>query len=149
MAHVTKKEIVKQISERAELTQLKTKEIVQWTFDAIIDTLVTEGRIELRNFGVFEVKRRKPRRARNPRTNEPVEVEAKNVVTFQPGKVMEEKVRKMTNAPEPKRKPRRSSRPSDAERDGEEGPEVPVGVGATIGDTPGAETESEMPLKPR
>jgi nucleoid DNA-binding protein len=76
MAHETKKEIVKQISERAELTQHKTKEIVQWTFDAIIDTLVTEGRIELRNFGVFEVKRRKPRRARNPRTNEPVEVEA-------------------------------------------------------------------------
>jgi integration host factor subunit beta len=149
MAHVTKKEIVKQISERAELTQLKTKEIVQWTFDAIIDTLVTEGRIELRNFGVFEVKRRKPRRARNPRTNEPVEVEAKNVVTFQPGKVMEEKVRRMTNAPEPKRKPRRSSRPSDSERDGEEGPEVPVGVGATIHDTSGADTDSEMPLKPR
>src|SRR5688572_348662 len=150
MALVTKKEIVKQISERANLTQLKTKEIVQWTFDAIIDTLVTEGRIELRNFGVFEVKRRKPRRARNPRTNEPVEVEAKNVVTFQPGKVMEEKVRKMTNAPEAKRKPRRSSsRPSDAERDGEEGSEVPVGVGATIGDTSGADTDSEMPLKPR
>lgn len=92
---MTKKEIVKQISERANLTQLKTKEIVQMTFDAIIDTLVEEGRIELRNFGVFEVKQRKPRRARNPRTNEPVEVEAKSVVTFQPGKVMEERVRKV------------------------------------------------------
>ncbi|HET6572543.1 MAG TPA: HU family DNA-binding protein [Fimbriiglobus sp.] len=137
---MTKKEIVKQISERAELTQLKTKEIVQWTFDAIIETLVTEGRIELRNFGVFEVKRRKPRRARNPRTNEEVQVEAKNVVTFQPGKVMEEKVRRMTNAPEAKRKPRRSSRPSDSE----EGQAVPVGVGATLGDV-----ETEMPLKPR
>ena len=53
---VTKKEIVKIISERANLTQLKTKEIVQWTFDAIIDTLIEEGRIELRNFGVFEVR---------------------------------------------------------------------------------------------
>src|SRR6266498_1450697 len=112
IAHVTKKEIVKQISERAQLTQLKTKLIVQWTFDAIIETLVEEGRIELRNFGVFEVKRRKPRRARNPRTNEPVEVEAKNVVTFQPGKVMEEKVRKMAAAPEPKRKPRKAARPA-------------------------------------
>src|SRR5918994_3491769 len=138
MAHVTKKEIVKQISERAELTQLQTKEIVQWTFDAIVETLVSEGRIELRNFGVFEVKRRKPRRARNPRTNEPVEVEAKNVVTFQPGKVMEEKVRQMTNPPEPKRKPRKSSRPSDTDRDGEEGSEVPVGVGASIDGPPGA-----------
>jgi integration host factor subunit beta len=149
MAHVTKKEIVKQISERAELTQLKTKEIVQWTFDAIVETLVTEGRIELRNFGVFEVKRRKPRRARNPRTNEPVEVEAKNVVTFQPGKVMEEKVRQMTNAPEPKRKPRKPSRPPGTERDGEEGSEVPVGVGASINGTSGADSGSEMPLKPR
>src|SRR5262245_35733501 len=105
---VTKKEIVRRISERAELTQLKTKEIVQWTFDAIIDTLIKDGRIELRNFGVFEVKRRKARRARNPRTNEPVAVEAKNVVTFQPGKEMEERVRTMTVVAEPKRKPRRS-----------------------------------------
>jgi nucleoid DNA-binding protein len=90
---VTKKEIVKQISERAELTQLKTKEIVQWTFDAIIETLAEEGRIELRNFGVFEVRQRKARKARNPRTGEAVDVEPKNVVTFQPGKEMEEKVK--------------------------------------------------------
>ena len=56
---MTKKEIVKQISERIGLTQLKTKEIVQQTFDAIVETLIEVGRIELRNFGVFEVKRRK------------------------------------------------------------------------------------------
>ena len=108
---MTKKEIVKHIAERAELTQLKTKEIVQWTFDAIIETLISEGRIELRNFGVFEVKRRKARRARNPRTNEPVAVEAKNVVTFQPGKEMEERVRTMSTVAEPKRKPRRAKSP--------------------------------------
>jgi integration host factor subunit beta len=112
---VTKKEIVKQIAERADLTQLKTKEIVQWTFDAIIETLLEEGRIELRNFGVFEVKRRKARRARNPRTNEPVSVEAKNVVTFQPGKEMEERVRKMTTVFEPKRKPRKGKGKAGAE----------------------------------
>ena len=67
-ADVTKKEIVKKISEDINLTQLKTKDIVQRTLDAIIHTLVSEGRIELRNFGVFEVKRRAPRKARNPRT---------------------------------------------------------------------------------
>jgi nucleoid DNA-binding protein len=92
---VTKKEIVKQISEELDLTQLKTKEIVQRTLDAIIKTLVEEGRIELRNFGVFEVKRRAPRKARNPRTGDKVYVPAKNVVTFKPGKEMEELVRKM------------------------------------------------------
>jgi nucleoid DNA-binding protein len=94
-ANVTKKEIVKKISEDIGLTQLKTKDIVQRTLDAIIHTLVSEGRIELRNFGVFEVKRRAPRKARNPRTGDKVYVPSKNVVTFKPGKEMEELVRKM------------------------------------------------------
>src|SRR3954451_21350401 len=95
IAIVTKKEIVKKISEDIGLTQLKTKDIVQRTLDAIIHTLVSEGRIELRNFGVFEVKRRAPRKARNPRTGDKVYVPPKNVVTFKPGKEMEELVRKM------------------------------------------------------
>ncbi len=55
---MTKKEIVRTISEEIGLTQLQTKEIVQKTFDAIVKALVAERRIELRNFGVFEVKRR-------------------------------------------------------------------------------------------
>ncbi len=97
---MTKKEIVKQISERIGLTQLKTKEIVQDTFDAIVDTLIEVGRIELRNFGVFEVKQRKARKARNPRTGEKVDVPPKFVVTFKPGKEMEERVRQMTELPE-------------------------------------------------
>src|SRR5580704_1463357 len=97
---VTKKEIVKQISEELGLTQLKTKEIVQKTFTAIVETLLKDGRIELRNFGVFEVKKRKARKARNPRTGDPVYVPSKNVVTFKPGKEMEERVRQMTNVPE-------------------------------------------------
>jgi nucleoid DNA-binding protein len=95
---VTKKEIVKAISEELGLTQLKTKEIVQKTFDAIIETLVTDRRIELRNFGVFEVKERAARKARNPRTGERVDVPAKFVVTFKPGKEMEEKVRLLEEA---------------------------------------------------
>lgn len=90
---MTKKEIVKQISEEVDLTQLKTKQIVQKTFDAIVETLVTDKRIELRNFGVFEVKKRAARKARNPRTGDQVDVAEKYVVTFKPGKEMEERVR--------------------------------------------------------
>jgi nucleoid DNA-binding protein len=93
--NVTKKEIVKTISEEIGLTQLKTKEIVQKTFDAIVETLVEDHRIELRNFGVFEVKRRAARKARNPRTGDKVFVPEKFVVTFKPGKEMEERVREM------------------------------------------------------
>jgi nucleoid DNA-binding protein len=92
---VTKKEIVKTISDEIGLTQLKTKEIVQKTFDAIVETLVEERRIELRNFGVFEVKKRAARKARNPRTGAKVYVPEKFVVTFKPGKEMEERVREL------------------------------------------------------
>lgn len=92
---MTKKEIVKSISDELGLTQLRTKEIVQKTFDAIVEALVEERRIELRNFGVFEVKMRAARKARNPRTGGQVEVPAKFVVTFKPGKEMEAKVREL------------------------------------------------------
>ena len=95
---VTKKEIVKAISDEIGMTQLKTKEIVQKTFDAIVDTLIQEKRIELRNFGVFEVKKRAARKARNPRTGDKVFVPEKYVVTFKPGKEMEEKVRQLEEA---------------------------------------------------
>ena len=92
---MTKKEIVKAISDELGLTQLQTKEIVQKTFDAIIETLVEDRRIELRNFGVFEVKMRAARKGRNPRTGGQVEVPEKLVVTFKPGKEMEAKVREL------------------------------------------------------
>ena len=83
---MTKKEIVRTISEEIGLTQLKTKEIVQKTFDAIVETLVEDGRIELRNFGVFEVKRRAPRKARNPRTGETIQIPASVQPKFSAGK---------------------------------------------------------------
>ena len=92
---MTKKEIVKTISEEIGLTQLKTKEIVQKTFDAIVEALVDVRRIELRNFGVFEVKKRAARKARNPRTGAKVDVPEKCVVTFKPGKEMEERVQQL------------------------------------------------------
>src|SRR5436309_7361778 len=93
---LTKKEIVKQIADEIQDTQLKTKEIVQLTFNAIVDSLIKYRRIELRNFGVFEVRLRKARKARNPRTSLPVNVPPKFVVTFKPGKEMEERVGKLT-----------------------------------------------------
>ena len=139
---MTKKEIVRQLCEKANkekllkgnLTQLATKELVQWTFDAIIDTLVSDGRIELRNFGVFEVKQRKPRKARNPRTGERVDVASKNVVTFQPGKEMEERVR-LAKIADAKRKTRRAKDDDDADDTPARAPEpsangVPEPVGA-------------------
>ena len=121
---MTKKEIVKTISEEMQLTQLKTKEIVQKTFDAIVETLVTERRIELRNFGVFEVKKRAARKARNPRTGERVDVGEKYVVTFTPGKEMEERVRQLERAEAEGRPlpPRSSSTPTTSFDDEDRSP---------------------------
>jgi nucleoid DNA-binding protein len=89
---MTKKNIVQSIAEELDLPQIETKEIVQKTLDAIIDVLAAEGRVELRNFGVFEVRKRKPRQARNPRTGEKVMVGERVTVTFKPGRAVEERV---------------------------------------------------------
>ena len=89
---MTKKEIAKKISEQSGITVLLSLEVVQMVFDGILETLLDEGRIELRNFGVFEVRRRRARKARNPRTGEGVKVPARMVVAFKPGREMEERV---------------------------------------------------------
>lgn len=96
---MTKKEIVKTISEETGINQQVIKSIVQRTFDSIVTTLVEEGRIELRNFGVFQVRPRAARKARNPRTGRQVEVPEKFVVTFKPGKIMEQKVNSIEETP--------------------------------------------------
>lgn len=85
---VTKKELAKAIAEELDLPAIVAQKAVQHTFDGIVKTLLEEGRIELRNFGIFEVKKRKPRIARNPRTGEKVKVGARLVVTFKPGREM-------------------------------------------------------------
>ena len=95
---MTKKEIVRSISEDLGLTQQKTKTIVQKVFDAILQTIVEEGRVELRNFGVFEVKRRAPRKARNPKTGEKILVPERRVVTFKPGQIMQRRVEELGNS---------------------------------------------------
>ena len=144
---VTKKEIVKQISDKLKLPQIKTKEIVQLTFDSIVETLVREGRIELRNFGVFEVKRRKPRKARNPRTGESVQVEGKNVVTFQPGKIMEDQVKSALKVVEPKRKTRKNAKVGATASTN--GSMNGTSNGTTSSAMEPAEMAGDLPLKPR
>jgi nucleoid DNA-binding protein len=68
-------------------------------FDGILEALVDEGRIELRNFGVFAVKRRRARPARNSRTGENVSVPERRVVTFKPGREIKERVKQSDGVP--------------------------------------------------
>lgn len=96
---MTKKDMAKAIAEQMGISQGQAQEIIQRVLDGITETLATEGRIELRNFGVFELRKRKARKARNPRTGEKVDVPARVVVTFKAGREMMERVRQFTNVP--------------------------------------------------
>ena len=89
---MTKHDIAQSIADQLNLPQLETRQIVQKTLDAIINVLITEGRVELRNFGVFEVTKRKARQSRNPRTGEKVMVGERVTATFKPGRNVEERV---------------------------------------------------------
>ncbi len=85
---MTKKDIIMKISEETNLKQVDVKEVVQRTFDIIIDSLQKGGKVELRNFGIFKVKTRKGRLGRNPRTGDSVSIPDKKVVSFKPGMKM-------------------------------------------------------------
>ena len=89
---MTKKDIANAVAAKTGTPAVQAKEIVQKTMDAIVTALISERRIELRGFGVFEVKKRAARNARNPRTGEKVFVAERLVVTFQPGSNMIERL---------------------------------------------------------
>ncbi len=92
MVTITKKELVNRIADRTGQTKVVTKEVIQMFLDEIINELAQGNRLEFRDFGVFEVKFRRARRAQNPRTLEKVNVPPKKVVKFKVGRVMREKV---------------------------------------------------------
>ncbi len=87
---VTKRELCEKIARETGYSQVVAKEIVQQFLDAIIAELANGNRMEFRNFGVFDTRLQKPRKARNPRTDEVVQVPAKAVVSFKVGKRMQE-----------------------------------------------------------
>lgn len=88
-----KRDIVLKISRDTEIKQVVVKEIVQRTFDTLLESLKEGKRIELRNFGVFQVKMRKKRIGRNPKTGEVVPVPERRMVVFKPGLEMKKHIR--------------------------------------------------------
>lgn len=89
---MTKRELVIEVAERLGYTQNEVANVVQATLDLVTEALAKEQRIEIRNFGVFEVKKRDARIGRNPRTGEEVPIAEKRVATFKPGKALKELV---------------------------------------------------------
>lgn len=89
---MTKRELVIEVAEKLGYTQNEVALIVQATLDTIIDSLSEGERLEIRNFGVFEVKSRDARIGRNPRTGQEVPIRSKRVASFKPGKALKEMV---------------------------------------------------------
>ena len=94
MSTITKKQLVETISNETNLTKVKTKHAIQLFLDTITRQLEKGNRVELRDFGVFEVKQRAERVGRNPRTGKTVKVSARKVVAFKVGRKMKQGVAK-------------------------------------------------------
>lgn len=80
--NITKADLVESISTQTGLTKVETKAVVEGFIDTIIETVASGKRIELRGFGVFKHKKRKPRVARNPKTGEEVQLDQRYVPVF-------------------------------------------------------------------
>lgn len=92
---VHKKDIAEQIAKKHGIPDTKAVAIIQSALDTIIDTVIKNGRLELRNFGVFLIKERKARKARNPRTGEKLMAPKKKVIVFKAGYHIKKKLAKL------------------------------------------------------
>src|SRR5689334_8796013 len=98
MATITKKELIDRIAESSGNRRVQVKKVVQQFLDEVVAELGRGNRLEFRDFGVFETKVRKARKAQNPKTLEPVEVPEKRTVKFKVGRLMKQKLAEMTGA---------------------------------------------------
>jgi integration host factor subunit beta len=87
---MTKADLVEDVAKAAELTKKDAERLVEIVFESIIETLNKGEKIELRGFGSFRVRERGARRGRNPKTGDPVNIPAKRVPYFKPGKELKE-----------------------------------------------------------
>ena len=98
MATVTKKELIDRIADHSQSRRVQVKRVVQQFLDEIVNELGKGNRLEFRDFGVFETKIRKARKAQNPKTLEPVAVPEKRTVKFKVGRLMKQRLGDLTGA---------------------------------------------------
>jgi integration host factor subunit beta len=82
-----------------ELNELQPEELVRQVFESVTDVLMAHGRVEVGGFGTFELVRRKPRHARNPRTGDRVEVPERTHIRFKPTRSLQSRVAGSTQLP--------------------------------------------------
>jgi integration host factor subunit beta len=96
---MTKAALVEEVSKASELTKKHSEVIVDTVFRSIVDALHRGEKIELRGFGSFRLRRREPRKGRNPKTGDRVDVPPKRVPYFKPGKELKELINRGVEAP--------------------------------------------------
>lgn len=89
---LTKQDIIRVLADKYRLQYSDTRRVVQGVLDMIVEALLQGSKVELRNFGVFEVVDRKARVARNPKKHYEVRIPPRKVVRFRQGKIMDEKI---------------------------------------------------------
>ena len=89
---MTKAELVEEVSRVSDLTKKHSEVIVDTVFKSIIDALHRGEKIELRGFGSFRLRKREPRKGRNPKTGDEVPIHPRRVLTFRPSHLMKERV---------------------------------------------------------
>lgn len=90
---MTKKDIALKVADATGIKQIVVKKVLEGIFDCIVESLLRDEKIELRNFGVFKIKTRRPRIGRNPRTGQVVPVPPRKVVVFKPGLEIKQKIK--------------------------------------------------------
>ena len=98
---MTKAELVEEVSRVSDLTKKHSEVIVDTVFKSIIDALHRGEKIELRGFGSFRLRRREPRKGRNPKTGDKVDVPPKKVPYFKPGKELKELINREPDSSSP------------------------------------------------
>jgi len=114
MATITKKELIDQIAEKTDCKRVVVKRIIQTFLDSIIDELGRDNRLEFRDFGVFECKRRAARVAQNPKTLERVHVPPKRTVKFKVGRLMKLRMHEQDTRDE--QQPQQSQQPQQPQQ---------------------------------
>ena len=127
---MTKAELVEDVARAAELTKKDAERLVELVFESIIETLNRGEKIELRGFGSFRVRERGARRGRNPKTGAPVDIPAKRVPYFKPGKELKELINdeadEQPSQPAPASDAAGSLPPADAPGGGDGGQTPPL-----------------------
>jgi nucleoid DNA-binding protein len=92
MKNVTKRNLIEKVAIRTGLTQVDAKIVLDCLLEAIAASLTHGNGIEIRNFGRFKIREKKPRIARNPQTNEPIKVKAGIKLVFEPADWLKKRV---------------------------------------------------------